>query len=689
MQADIFQQGFNNHLSLPPLLNSTPAGRKNFDEGVEPSKLSSGDPLIPKSRVGGSIISVKPGENIQEAIDETYLRGGGLVFLETGTHYPRATIQVKNNVTLKGAGNFATIIDFEGAAYNLQMIGEDSYNTGTVSVTQDSTTITGSGTTFTSSMVGQSILLDGDWYDISAFVSTTEITLESAFSGVTQSGVSYIIATVNTAPILMDCTVQNSSGSVISSQYSYLASIYNVAVYTGNKGIDFQDCVFPVVDNIEVADCTTAIYMDNCWGYSLTSFYLYNCTGNGILSNNSGDSILINFGVSNCGGVGIKFTDTEKVAINGFTIDSNGSHGLEFVSGCNDNTLTAGTINDNVGDGIKLTATSDRNSVSQVQFVDNGGYGVDVAASSDNDNVILGDSFSGNASGATLDAGTSTVIGMNVGDGSSVITEKYGADSGSNDTYVITTKPVTRAYAIGQKFIFRANTANTGAATLNVDGLGAITIKKKSATDLANNDILAGQLVEVAYNAADTPNVTLDSYSEANKDGNYALRSTAGSARGVAQTFDVGATTSILTSVKFHLAKVGSPTGNAVAKIYALTGSAGTTGKPTGTALAVSNNFDVSTLTTSFVLTTLNFSGLDQITLSASTTYCVAIEYSGGNTSNYLSVGRDDSAPSHAGNASYTTDDITWTEDGTDICFYVIATTLATQRFEMLSQISN
>ena len=222
-----------------------------------------------------------------------------------------------------------------------------------------------------------------------------------------------------------------------------------------------------------------------------------------------------------------------------------------------------------------------------------------------------------------------------------------------------------------------------------MDGLGAITIKKKSATDLANNDILAGQLVEVAYNAADTPNVTLDSYSEANKDNSYALRSSAGSARGVAQTFDVGATTAILTSVKFHLAKVGSPTGNAVAKIYALTGSSGTTGKPTGTALATSNNFDVSTLTTSFVLTTINFSELDQITLSASTTYCVAIEYSGGNSTNYLAVGRDDSAPSHAGNASYTLDGTTWTEDGTDICFYVIATTLATQRFEMLSPISN
>ncbi|MEK7112866.1 MAG: right-handed parallel beta-helix repeat-containing protein, partial [Patescibacteria group bacterium] len=326
------------------------------------------------------------------------------------------------------------------------------------------------------------------------------------------------------------------------------------------------------------------------------SEFFYNCTSHGFQSDSGGDATMFNFGISNCGGRGILLTNTSKLSLVSFTIDSNTSHGIECVSGCDSISVSTGAVIDNGGDGIKLTATSDKNIISVVECSDNGGYGVNIAASTCDNNIITGNAFEGNGSGAVHDLGTDTVIGMNVGDGSSVITEKYGADAGSNDTYAITTKPVTRAYAIGQKFLFRANTANTGAATLNVDGLGAITIKKKSATDLANNDILAGQLVEVAYNAADTTNVTLDSYSEANKDNSYALRSSAGSARGVAQTFDVGATTSILTSAKFHLAKVGSPTGNAVAKIYALTGSSGTTGKPTGTALAVSNNFDVSTL---------------------------------------------------------------------------------------------
>jgi hypothetical protein len=67
----------------------------------------------------------------------------------------------------------------------------------------------------------------------------------------------------------------------------------------------------------------------------------------------------------------------------------------------------------------------------------------------------------------------------------------YAADAQANDTYVITLSPVPTAYATGMQVIFKANTANTGAATLNVNGLGAVTIVKAVNTALANNDILA------------------------------------------------------------------------------------------------------------------------------------------------------------------------------------------------------
>jgi hypothetical protein len=46
---------------------------------------------------------------------------------------------------------------------------------------------------------------------------------------------------------------------------------------------------------------------------------------------------------------------------------------------------------------------------------------------------------------------------------------------------------------------FKANTANTGAAGLNVNSLGATAIKKDVSTDLETGDILANQLVSLIY----------------------------------------------------------------------------------------------------------------------------------------------------------------------------------------------
>ncbi len=75
----------------------------------------------------------------------------------------------------------------------------------------------------------------------------------------------------------------------------------------------------------------------------------------------------------------------------------------------------------------------------------------------------------------------------------------YGVDAGSTDTYAITLAPALGAYAAGLMITFKAATANTGAASLNVNGLGAKTIVKAVSTTLADSDILAAMLCIVVY----------------------------------------------------------------------------------------------------------------------------------------------------------------------------------------------
>lgn len=76
----------------------------------------------------------------------------------------------------------------------------------------------------------------------------------------------------------------------------------------------------------------------------------------------------------------------------------------------------------------------------------------------------------------------------------------YGAANSGNDAYAITVSPAPNDYDAGDKYIFKADVANTGVCSLNVNGLGAKTIKKLGGTlDLQTSDILAGQIVVVIY----------------------------------------------------------------------------------------------------------------------------------------------------------------------------------------------
>ena len=77
----------------------------------------------------------------------------------------------------------------------------------------------------------------------------------------------------------------------------------------------------------------------------------------------------------------------------------------------------------------------------------------------------------------------------------------YYVDTGAADAYVITPSPSISAYEEGQRLIFRATNASTGASTLNVNALGAITIETNDAVAIAAGMIAVGGYYEVTYDA--------------------------------------------------------------------------------------------------------------------------------------------------------------------------------------------
>lgn len=80
----------------------------------------------------------------------------------------------------------------------------------------------------------------------------------------------------------------------------------------------------------------------------------------------------------------------------------------------------------------------------------------------------------------------------------SLVTD-YAVDSVGTDSYAVTLPEAYDAYFAGMTVKFKAGTANTGACTLNVNGLGAKSIYKAVSSELNTGDILANQVITVIY----------------------------------------------------------------------------------------------------------------------------------------------------------------------------------------------
>lgn len=158
----------------------------------------------------------------------------------------------------------------------------------------------------------------------------------------------------------------------------------------------------------------------------------------------------------------------------------------------------------------------------------------------------------------------------------------------------------------------------------------------------------------------------IDSYPIANRNIGYALNNTY-TKYGQAFTGKAG---NLSASVWWGY-KVGSPTGNMYAKLYAATGTFGTDAKPTGAALATSDAIDVSTLSgPMYALMRFYFHGSDEYFFTEGTKYIMTIEYDNGDASNRVIVGADSSSPTHSGNWSYYAGGAWGASNTNDFIFY-------------------
>lgn len=123
-------------------------------------------------------------DEIGDSLNDTCLKS-------TGSNATRTKEAINEFLFL----DFLPLLDWDFLLKTDSISTLNEYATGTVSATNGSATITGSGTTFTSAMIGRRILISGSTrsYKITGYSSATSVTIESVYEGSTLSGASYSI----------------------------------------------------------------------------------------------------------------------------------------------------------------------------------------------------------------------------------------------------------------------------------------------------------------------------------------------------------------------------------------------------------------------------------------------------------------------------------------------------------------
>lgn len=129
------------------------------------------------------------------------------------------------------------------------------------------------------------------------------------------------------------------------------------------------------------------------------------------------------------------------------------------------------------------------------------------------------------------------------------------------------------------------------------------------------------------------------------------------------QSFANGSNPQFLVRAYFQLQKVLNPTGTVTATLYAHGGTFGSSSVGTGAALATSDAVSLTSLTTSY--STVEFTFSTPFEMLANTNYVIAVEYSGGNGTNYINVRGLAGTGTHAGNRSQWTG-AAWAATATD-----------------------
>ena len=421
----------------------------HLDEAVKNVKVTS------KARAFTAIVGPSGDvdyTDIQDAIDYVNGLGGGKILILPGTYIQTADIVFYDNISLIGFDRELVNIDFNSLENCIQSTGEISpYSTGTISITEDSDIVTGSGTLWLANLsAGQFINILDTLHEIKSIEDDTHLTLETVYQGRSLSFITYFAAEYLENIEIRGLNITGSTKIFGGCRFEYVRNsmIADINVRKNKYGVYINYCDNVTLEFSDVSDNNISIGNGIRFDNNFNCNILYNTMKNNsfkgidVQSLRSGNNIIGNTASSN-GSSGICIGVLGGVIsmgniISGNNCSGNGNHGIYISNAnystvinnvCNNNdakgicientdyfVLNGNSCYDNSADGIKLVGSifsCSYNSIVGNICEGNGGYGV-LIKSDCIKNIVTSNQLINNTSGAISDLGTDTEIAHNI-----------------------------------------------------------------------------------------------------------------------------------------------------------------------------------------------------------------------------------------------------------------------------------
>lgn len=326
--------------------------------------------------------------------------GAQSIFIRNAT-YTEGPISLGDGAFLLGETAGGVILDFNGAGDNLTVDGNGGTKEtgGTISVTNASTTVTGSGTMFTNLSAGDYILIGCTFYEIDSVTNDTTLDLVEAYQGNSALGLVYQAHTMFSSIQLENLIVQNSTATqglfVRACRRSELKA---VTVRNCNVGIRLEDCTETMLLNsIMEHNAGNGLEMEACHSIDITKL---------LSRNNDGHGASVGFQ----GAQGAVAGETSCINVTSSQFHSNSGSGVKTEAFSTLVTVSNNSSAHNNGSGIEIEGDGGVYSSNQARY--NNLNGLELGSTADN-NIVTGNLLTNNDGTNLLNSGMSNTVVSN------------------------------------------------------------------------------------------------------------------------------------------------------------------------------------------------------------------------------------------------------------------------------------